>query len=43
MKSNKNEGKNENKKCVYIYIKWNYIVSERNWYKKKYGEGGAVW
>ena len=27
------------KKCVYIHIKWNYIVSERNSYKKKYGVG----
>ena len=23
------------KKSVYIYIKWNYIVSEKNSYKKK--------
>ena len=34
--------KKKNKKCVYIYIKWNYIVSERNSYKKKYGVGGAL-
>ena len=27
---------------MYIYIKWNYIVSEKNSYKKKYGVGGTV-
>ena len=35
----KNEKKN---KCVYIYIKWSYIVFERNSYKKKYGVGETV-
>ena len=30
------------KKSVYIYIKWNYIVSNKNSYKKNYGVGGEV-
>ena len=30
------------KKSVYIYIKWNYIVSEKNSYKMKYGVDGRV-
>ena len=42
MKWNKNKGKNEKKKVCVYFIKWNYIVSERNSYKKKYGVGGTM-